>query len=221
MLSCRSLLRAHSTNVARMMGIFPRPISSSLNTFTKSRLSSRITAHLSSSKIGNPDKMPRAVSKFIIHHPWNIKHVTGSEEVELHKTIHARAVDVKWSIGPSSGIASSMQPISGVHFTISVSDKLTPQGMVFECRTQKASSYKYVIDRVSCYSSFAERDSLSSYRGPLFASLEPELQGAFDQVLHDWGISTEVIDFIEASAQYYNNLEYIRWLCNINEFISK
>lgn len=221
MLGCKSVFRTYSPHLVRNMGIFSRPLCASLNTFTKSRLSSRITAHLSSNKLGSPEKMPRAVSKFIIHHPWTVHHVKGAAEVGLHKTVHARAIDIKWVIAPSSSVASFASPVSGVQFTISVSDKLTPQGIILDCRSQKASPYKYVIDRVRCYTSFAERDSLSSYRGPLFASLEPKLQSAFDEVLHDWGISTELIDFIDASAEYYNNLEYIRWLCNINEFISK
>jgi hypothetical protein len=78
-----------------------------------------------------------------------------------------------------------------------------------------------VIGSISCYRSFAERDSKASYKGPLFSSLEPALQESLDQILHEWNITTEVIDFIEASAQYYNNLEYINWLGSINDFISK
>ena len=212
---------ANSSVLARKLGIFPGPRHLLLNTTTKSRLSSRINAYLSSNKLNSVERMPRAVSKFITHHPWSVQHVTRTHEVLLHKTIHARAMDIKWSIFPAStgGLTTSSQ--SGVNFTISVSDKLTPQGLVFVCRTKKRSSYRYVIDRISSYGSFSERDSKYSYRGPSFMTLEPELQAAFDEVLHDWGISTEVIDFIEASSQYYNNLEYINWLCSINDFISK
>jgi hypothetical protein len=91
---------------------------------------------------------------------------------------------------------------------------------MFHCRTKRGASYRYVIDSVQCYVSHSERDSRTSYKGPLFESLEPTLQEAFDEVLHSWGMTSEVIDFVEASCQYYNNSEYIRWLLNINDFIS-
>jgi len=92
--------------------------------------------------------------------------------------------------------------------------------MVFRCTTKRGASYRYVINGVQCYTSHAERDSSKSYKGPLFESLEPVLQEAFDEVLHSWGINPDMVDFIEASCQYYNNAEYIRWLLNINDFIS-
>jgi hypothetical protein len=115
----------------------------------------------------------------------------------------------------------AQSPRTTIPFTISVEDKLTPQGMIFRCSTKTGASYRYVIERVTCFTSFAERDSFSSYYGPRFDTLEPTLQEAFDEVLHEWGMSGEVIDFIEASSQYYNNVEYVNWLCNINDFISK
>lgn len=77
-----------------------------------------------------------------------------------------------------------------------------------------------MINTVRCYSSHAERDSLVSYKGPKFESLEISLQEAMDEVLHSWGIDEEVMDFIEAANKYYNNSEYIQWLLNISDFIS-
>ncbi len=80
--------------------------------------------------------------------------------------------------------------------------------------------YRYVINRVQCYSSVAEKDASESYKGPFFESLEPEFQEALDELLSSWSINSEVVDFIEASSQYYNNAEHMRWLLNINDFIS-
>jgi hypothetical protein len=221
MLGIFRLKRDSSSNIAMCKGIFPLPAVMSLTTAPKSRLSDRISAHLNSSKLRNPETMPRAISKFITHHPWSVTHVAGSDEVFLHNTVDARAIDIRWSIIPVIGDNFSPLPQPGIPFTISVSDKLTPQGIVFRCRTRRTSSFRYAIERVGCYTSFPERDSSTSYAGPHFATLEPELQMAFDEVLHAWGMNTEVVDFIEASSQYYNNLEYINWLCNINDFISK
>lgn len=221
MLGRNSVLCANSSVLATMAGIFPRPNLVYLNTSTRSRLSNRINAVLSSSKLNSPDRMPPAVSKFIIHHPWSIEHVNGSQDVYLRNTIFARSVDIHWSILPAPSGGISISTGFGVPFTISVADNLTPQGLVFECRTQKRASYRYVIERITSYRSLTERGSRSSYKGPAFVTLDPALQAAFDETLHDWGISTEVVDFIEASSQYYNNMEYINWLCNINDFISK
>lgn len=97
---------------------------------------------------------------------------------------------------------------------------LSPQGMIFRCQSKRGMDYRYVVKRVQCYSTTAERDSSKSYSGPLFESLEPELQEALDELLSTWLINTDVVDFIEASSQYYNNAEHMRWLLNINDFIS-
>ena len=185
------------------------------------RLSSRISAHLNSSKVISPDKMPRAISKFITHYPWSIQHKTGSSVVSMHNTVHARAVDIRWELPIATSVEFASHTKLSVPFTISVEDKLTPQTLLFHCRTWKGRSYRFLIERVSCYSTHVERDAFSSYKGPNFASLDPALQEAFDEVLHSWGMNTEVIDFIEASNQYYNNVEFVNWLCNINDFISK
>lgn len=220
MLGAKAISRGLSSFLPYSKGLLPKQASLSLNTAAKSRLSSRITAHLNSNRFKSPEKMPRAISKFITHHPWTVTHLPGSHEVCLDQTVDARAIDIRWSIIPSSD-GSFQFASDGIPFTISISDKLTPQGMIFRCRTQQGGSFRFNIDRVGCYSTFSERDSLSSYPGPHFATLEPELQIAFDEVLHSWGMNAEVIEFIEASSQYYNNSEYISWLCNINDFISK
>lgn len=165
--------------------------------------------------------MPRAVSKFITHHPWAVSHVIGSDQVSLQHTVNARGVDIRWSLVPTTGSNFVGASRGTIPFTISIEDKLTPQGLIFRCATKKGATYRYVVERVSCYATFAERDSFSSYYGPRFDTLEPTLQEAFDEVLHEWGMGGEVVDFIEASSQYYNNVEYVNWLCNINDFISK
>jgi len=197
------------------------PATRGVHTPATSRLSNRIDAHLNSSKVMSPEQMPRAVSKFITHHPWSIRHKAGATAVSMHNTVLARAVDIHWDIFPSTandfvGICQASIP-----FTISVEDKLTPQGMIFHCSTRKAVSYRYVIERVECYRSHAELRSKSRFRGPRFDTLEPALQEAFDEVLHSWGINTEVVDFIEASSQYYNKVEYVSWLNSIKDFISQ
>ena len=137
----------------------------------------------------------------------------------MRRTVDARAIDIKWEFSPSAG--GDFVNATPISFTISVEDKLTPQGMVFHCRTRKAASYRYLIEHLECYTSHSERDAYSKYRGPRFETLEPILQEAFDEVLHSWGMGPEVIDFIEASSQYYNSMEYVSWLSNIKDFISQ
>lgn len=92
--------------------------------------------------------------------------------------------------------------------------------MRFYCETARSPSYRYMINQVRCFSSHAERDSPLSYKGPKFESLSVPLQESLDEVMHSWGVNSEVVDFIEASSTYYNNSEYIQWLLNINDFIN-
>ena len=169
----------------------------------------------------SPEQMPRAVSKFITHHPWSIRHKAGTCLVSMHNTVHARGIDINWDIYQTQSPNLGGIPPQSIPFTISVEDKLTPQGMIFHCRTRKTATYRFVIERVECYSSHAERKSDSRFRGPRFDSLEPALQEAFDEVLHSWGMNSEVVDFIEASSQYYNKVEYVAWLNSIKNFISQ
>jgi hypothetical protein len=190
-----------------------------ITTPASSRLTSRIDAHLSSSKASKKEVMPRAISRFIIHYPWSIRHTSGTRKVSMHRTVDARAIEIKWELFPSVG--GDFVNATSIFFTISVEDKLTPQGMIFHCRTRKGANYRYMIECVECYTSHTERDSRSSFRGPRFDTLEPILQEAFDELLHSWGMGTEVIDFIEASSQYYNSMEYVSWLSNIKDFISQ
>ena len=75
-----------------------------MDTPAGARLSNRINAHLSSSKVISPDKMPRAVSKFITYHPWSIQHKPGSSFMSMHNTVDARSIDIRWDlINGSSG----------------------------------------------------------------------------------------------------------------------
>lgn len=93
--------------------------------------------------------------------------------------------------------------------------------MVFQCETKRGSGYRYLINHVRCYSSHAERDALKGYKGPKFESLNVPLQEGLDELMFTWGVTAEVMDFIEAASKYYDNSEYIRWLLNINDFISR
>jgi complement component 1 Q subcomponent-binding protein len=77
-----------------------------------------------------------------------------------------------------------------------------------------------VISNVKCYSSLAERDSLTSYPGPDFNTLEPKMQEIFDELLSSVGVNEELIDFIEHSNDYYNNFEFIHWISNISNFLN-
>lgn len=69
-----------------------------MNTRATSRLSSRINAHLSSSKIISPNKMPRAISKFITHYQWSVHHKAGSGAVSMQNTVSARLIDIRWDL---------------------------------------------------------------------------------------------------------------------------
>lgn len=160
--------------------------------------------------------MPREISKFVTSEKWSIHHSEGSRLISIDQTVDARKVAVEWLLPE----IDTHGPVE-LDFRISVEDKLTPQGMVFSCVIRETGNYRYIIKFIRCYRTYFERDSSSSYGGPRFDSLEPELQAALDEVLHSWGVNEEVIDFIGASSKYYYNSEYINWLHNVNDFISK
>ena len=74
------------------------PIVRWLDSSASSRLSNRISTHLSSRKLLDPVKMPRAISRFITHYPWSVDHTPGSTIVSMKHVVDARAVDVSWDI---------------------------------------------------------------------------------------------------------------------------
>ena len=74
------------------------PIVRWLDSPASSRLSDRISAHLSSSKMKDPVKMPRAISRFITHYPWSVVHTPGSTIVSMRNVVDARAIEVSWNI---------------------------------------------------------------------------------------------------------------------------
>ncbi len=77
------------------------PIVRWMDSPASTRLSSRISAHLSSTKVGNPDKMPRAISRFITHYPWSVHHEPGSTTIVMSNVVDARAINVSWDIADS------------------------------------------------------------------------------------------------------------------------
>lgn len=179
------------------------------------RMSKSLATQLASSTVSLRKMMPREISKFITAEKWSVRHNVGSKFACIERTVEARKVQVEWML------PMSVFDESRLEFRIHIEDKLTPQGMVFTCFTRQRRTHRFVIKFLQCYGSFSERDSAHSYEGPRFDTLEPQLQAAFDETLHAWGIDGEVIDFIEASSKYYKNAEYINWLHNVSEFISK
>ena len=74
------------------------PIVRWMESTASSRLSNRISAQLSSTKLREPSKMPRAISRFITHYPWSVQHTPGSSIVSMKNVVDARSIDVSWDI---------------------------------------------------------------------------------------------------------------------------
>ena len=77
------------------------PIVRWMDSPASNRLSNRINAHLSSSKLRSPDKMPRAISRFITHYPWSVNHEPGSTHIVMSNVVDARSINVSWNIADS------------------------------------------------------------------------------------------------------------------------
>jgi complement component 1 Q subcomponent-binding protein len=59
------------------------------------------------------------------------------------------------------------------------------------------------------------------YMGPLFDELSQELQATFTNLLEERGINTALATFLPDYVDYKEQNEYVRWLKDVNAFISK
>lgn len=59
------------------------------------------------------------------------------------------------------------------------------------------------------------------YMGPLFDELSQELQTTFTNLLEERGINTALATFLPDYVDYKEQNEYVRWLKDVNAFISK
>lgn len=59
------------------------------------------------------------------------------------------------------------------------------------------------------------------YMGPLFEELSQDLQATFTGFLEERGINAALATFLPDYIDYKEQKEYVRWLKDVNEFISK
>ena len=71
------------------------------------------------------------------------------------------------------------------------------------------------------YEESSAKDSLANYPGPFYEDLDERFQDKFERLLSDFGINSELCLFIERFAADKENREYIRWLNNLQQFVSK
>ena len=60
-----------------------------------------------------------------------------------------------------------------------------------------------------------------AYGGPVFEQLESELQEKFDDYLAERGFDEALAEFIPALIEAKEQDEYVRWLKNVGNFVSK
>lgn len=57
------------------------------------------------------------------------------------------------------------------------------------------------------------------YSGPVFEDLDEDLQDSFHKVLEERGLNESVANFMMDYIEYKEQLEYMRWLKNVENFV--
>lgn len=79
----------------------------------------------------------------------------------------------------------------------------------------------FAVGAVKVWTNKAERDSAVSYNGPEFEDFPVALQASLNEFLAEIGIDASTTAYIDATAVDKEQREYMRWLENMNKFISK
>lgn len=163
---------------------------------------------------------------------WKATDAPGDVNLALEKTVGEKVVKVEWQLTPPfdenldgfdapEGEEEAPTPPQSTDFTITVESKNEGDGsgMTFFCSTQQGEGHRYIIGNVKCYSSQAEKDSVSSFNGPEFDDLDEKLQESMDEYLGELGVGDDVFDYIDASSVDKEHREYMRWLETVHGFM--
>jgi len=163
---------------------------------------------------------PKELQNFLKNSPFKFVETEGDVNMALERELGEKTVRVEFQLsspmfseGEEEGEAEESTELS-----ISVEGK-DGAGMTFFCSTQTGEDHRYVIGNVKTYASAEEKDSITSYNGPDFEDLDEKLQESLDEYLAELGMSSEVCDFVDATASDKEQREYTRWLKLTKQFM--
>lgn len=92
----------------------------------------------------------------------------------------------------------------------------------FDCRVADSSTNSYKFDiRNAYYLQSPISTSSSAYRGPLFRSLDPQLQEALKEYLMSRGIGETLINFLLLHLHKKEQGQYVKWLHQLESLVGK
>ncbi|KAI9267465.1 mitochondrial glycoprotein [Sporodiniella umbellata] len=185
---------------------------------------------------------PAFVKEFLDSNIFHIEDKEGSDKVILKRTFGSEEIRVIFSI---SDINHTVEEIIDERVPEEEYEELTYEGESFPVRATICISKKkgslvlntiaqdgaFLIQAVRYfrqgemkYKDMMEGDigvqRQDLYMGPLFDDLSPELQATFADLLEARCINTALAIFLLDYVDYKEQREYVRWLKDVNEFIS-
>jgi complement component 1 Q subcomponent-binding protein len=168
---------------------------------------------------------PPLVKDFVAKSPFTFSMTAGDVNMTLSRESGGKKMVVDWQLTSPFGddaMEENEQDDSAppTDFTFSVESTSGDEGLIFYCSTSSGDGDRFVIGNVRQYSSKEEKDSNTAYNGPDFEDLDEKLQESFLEYLKDSGLTDELCDFIDATALDKEQVEYMRWLKNAQQFLA-
>ena len=116
--------------------------------------------------------------------------------------------------------------IEELDFTVTIKKRNDKSALLFDCiainDTVEIESLRYLPDGTLANMSDvkATRDRSNSYQGPIMSTLEGKVQDAFFDYLEARGVDEKLAVFIRDYIAFKEQKEYVRWLENVQKFIS-
>ncbi|XP_068660146.1 mitochondrial acidic protein mam33 [Aristolochia californica] len=144
-----------------------------------------------------------------------------SQDVFIKRKYGTEDIAVSALLGPEDVETKSSFPRK-VMMKVFVSKYGVTPVLQFDCgiSVQDDGTSDFDIDNASCLST-PTNIGASKYRGPLFSTLDPQLQKALKGFLIDRGITAEFTDYLLLHLHEKEQAQYVNWLHKLERMISK
>eukprot|EP00929_Paragymnodinium_shiwhaense_P036911 TRINITY_DN19729_c0_g1_i1.p1 TRINITY_DN19729_c0_g1~~TRINITY_DN19729_c0_g1_i1.p1 ORF type:complete len:264 (-),score=83.19 TRINITY_DN19729_c0_g1_i1:138-854(-) len=169
----------------------------------------------------------KEIQRFLKNSEFTLADKDGDVNMCLSREMGEKLVEIEWQLtspfDPTADMEGGQDEGFGqeaTDFCVTVSSKADGSGITFYCSTQSGEDHRFVIGSVKAFNTAEERSNAAAYNGPEFEDLDEKLQEAMDEYLSSIGMTTNVCDFIDASALDKEQREYIRWLHTARKFLA-
>lgn len=109
-------------------------------------------------------------------------------------------------------------------FTIRLTKKGSPSGIFIDASTvdnnYEFQTVQFAENVDELYKAYINQRDVDYYTGPSFNSLDERLQAEIEDFLKNFGISEELMGFINIMAMDRDQQLYLQWLKNVKGFFS-